>query len=178
MPTSTAPARTLLLLRHAKAEKTSPHGDLGRALSARGVADATAAGGWLAQAGLHIDRVLCSPSARTRQTWAAAGDGGAEASEVEEDDRVYEASSDNLVDALRETPDSVGVLLLIGHSPGIPALVAELADPLTSDPAVLADARQRFPTSGLCRLSYDGEWGELGPGTAALVDFVVPRGER
>lgn len=178
MATSTGPARTLLLLRHAKAETSSGNGDLDRALSRRGQVDAAAVGSWLAQADLPIDRVVCSPSVRTRQTWQAAVAGGAVDAAVVEDARVYDASSADLLDVLRETPDDVHVLLLVGHSPGIPALVAALADPDTSDSAALVEARQRYPTSGLCRLERGGNWADLDSATAALVEFVVPRGDR
>jgi hypothetical protein len=58
---------TLVLLRHAKAERPDRYPqDVDRPLSSRGRADAAAAGRWLADAGLVPDRVLCSPSVRTR----------------------------------------------------------------------------------------------------------------
>jgi phosphohistidine phosphatase len=34
---------------------------------------------------------------------------------------------------------------------------------------------QKFPTSALARLAFDGEWQELGAGGARLTDFVTPR---
>ena len=62
-------ARTLVLLRHAKAETPGEVFDYDRRLAPRGAADAVAAGAWLAAHDLLPDLVLCSPAARTRQTW-------------------------------------------------------------------------------------------------------------
>lgn len=175
-PPSTGPVRTLLLLRHAKAEASNEMPDLGRALSRRGTADAAAVGAWLAETQLSIDLVVCSASLRTRQTWEIAVSGGAQARAVVVETRVYEASAHELLEVLRETPDEVHVLLLVGHAPGVPQLVSELADPGTSDSEALVDVHERYPTNGLCQLEYAGDWADLDAGGASLVAFTVPRG--
>ena len=62
--------RQLILLRHAHAESAGAgEDDAGRPLSATGREEAQAAGKWLREHGIHPDRVLCSPTTRTRQTW-------------------------------------------------------------------------------------------------------------
>ncbi|XTZ13535.1 SixA phosphatase family protein [Micromonospora echinospora] len=70
-----ATARTLVLLRHGKAERPEGITDRERALTERGHADAAAAGAWLARHGFLPDVVVCSPARRTRQTWQAAESG-------------------------------------------------------------------------------------------------------
>ncbi|OZV80042.1 hypothetical protein CA850_15085 [Micromonospora echinospora] len=70
-----ASARTLVLLRHGKAERPEGIADWERALTERGHADAVAAGAWLARHGFRPDVVVCSPARRTRQTWQAAESG-------------------------------------------------------------------------------------------------------
>ena len=61
--------RELILLRHAHAEHgTTGQADIDRPLSAEGIAEADAAGRWLAERKLIPDRVLCSPARRTRET--------------------------------------------------------------------------------------------------------------
>ncbi|WP_434742325.1 SixA phosphatase family protein [Micromonospora sp. SH-82] len=68
--------RTLVLLRHAKAETPGEEIlDVDRPLVARGRAAAVAVGTWLDRYGLRPDVVLCSPALRTRQTWAGVADG-------------------------------------------------------------------------------------------------------
>ena len=71
MTDAEADTRTLVLLRHAKAEAAGSDApdDAERPLTARGHADAAAAGAWLARHGLLPDVVICSPARRTRQTW-------------------------------------------------------------------------------------------------------------
>ena len=64
--------RELILLRHAHAEAAATgQADLDRPLSAEGLAEAEAAGRWLASNRLVPDCVLCSPSRRTRETLEA-----------------------------------------------------------------------------------------------------------
>ncbi len=63
--------RTLVILRHAKAERPGDPPDVERPLTTRGHADATAAGTWRASHDLYPDLVLCSPARRARQTWDA-----------------------------------------------------------------------------------------------------------
>ncbi|MEV0324879.1 histidine phosphatase family protein [Micromonospora echinospora] len=70
-----ATARTLVLLRHGKAERPEGIADRERALTERGHVDAAAAGAWLARHGFRPDVVVCSPARRTRQTWQAAESG-------------------------------------------------------------------------------------------------------
>src|SRR5665647_1076830 len=175
--------RTLLLLRHAKAEHVPGKSDHDRKLARRGRKDARAVGEWLreaAQAGglpsSVFDLALCSTSERTRQSLDAACAGGAGVKDARFDERIYHASAASLIDVLREVSDSVNTVLLIGHAPGIPVLATALAQ----DGAGSTDAAERlsqgFPTCGLAVLGFEGRWAELAPGTAYLQAFVVPRG--
>jgi phosphohistidine phosphatase len=61
--------RTLVLLRHAKADRPNGVPDVDRPLTERGHADSALAGAWLVKHGYVPDLVLASPSRRTRQTW-------------------------------------------------------------------------------------------------------------
>jgi len=61
--------RELILLRHAHAETAAANqADTDRPLSRQGIAEAEAAGQWLKEHGYLPDRVLVSPSRRTRET--------------------------------------------------------------------------------------------------------------
>ena len=71
--------RRLLLLRHAKAERSQPGGrDHDRVLTQRGRADAKTLGAYLARHRLVPDRALVSTAARTRETWERVAPGLAE----------------------------------------------------------------------------------------------------
>lgn len=182
--TSTTPRdRTLILVRHAKAEQVPGKPDRDRELTPRGRKDARAVGAWLRQASGDgvlpsgiIDLALCSTSERTRQTIEEICLGGASVKETRFDQRIYEASAAQLLDVLHEVRDSVSTVFLIGHAPGVPVLAAALAQ----DGAGSAEAVERladsFPTSGTALLKFEGPWSDLAPETARLLDFVVPRG--
>lgn len=176
----TAPVTTrhLIVLRHAKAAWPDVE-DRQRPLAERGRHDAPAAGRWLREAGrrldgLAIDRVVCSPARRTRETWELA------AKELDGpptpvyDGRVYAATASMLFNVLRETPARVRGLVLVGHNPGMQHLAVTLASEDSGEP--LALARAKYPTTGIALFSVPGEWSQLAPGQALLTEFAVPRG--
>lgn len=93
------------------------------------------------------------------------------------DGRLYGADVPELLEAVREVPDQVATLLLIGHNPGLEELVLELAG--DSLDGALDDVRTKFPTSAVAILAWHGaNWEELAPGAALLTDMVVPRGKK
>jgi len=112
---------TLLLQRHAKAEHVPGKDDIERELTAKGRRDAAAAGEWLTQQSIEVGLVLCSTAVRATQTWQAAASAGAQAEKVRYDDRLYDAGVGTLLDVVQEVEDTAGVVLLVGHAPGIPA---------------------------------------------------------
>jgi len=175
MPTS---ERTLTLVRHSKAEHFENKPDHDRKLSPRGRKDAHAIGVWLTGSAGHvgIDLALCSTSVRTRETLDGLCGGGASVRETRFDERIYNASATSLLEILREVPDSVTSVLVVGHAPGIPVLATALAHNDSGSTDVMDRLSLAFPTSGLAVLGFDGPWAELAPETAYLRDFVVPRG--
>jgi phosphohistidine phosphatase len=115
--------RELILLRHAHAEPATPgQADLDRPLSPDGVAEAEAAGRWLAEHRLVPDCVLCSPSRRTRETLEAVL-GAIGYVEQRLEPAIYEATPGTLI-ALADAHAQVGRLLIVGHNPGLEQLVA------------------------------------------------------
>ncbi len=113
--------------------------------------------------------VLCSSAVRARQTLEAIMP-ALGSPEVVIDDRLYGASSGQLLERLREVPDDTASVLLIGHQPAI----QELALALAGDGAELASVRAKFPTAALATLVFAGEWSGLAPGRAELAGFVKP----
>jgi phosphohistidine phosphatase len=162
--------RTLLILRHAKADRPSGMADMERPLTERGHADAGVAGAWLTTRGYRPDLVICSPARRTRQTWhgvavAMAGDGSPA---VRYESPVYGAGPADLIDLLRTSPPGMGTVLLIGHNPTVSLLSAVL------DPAGLPDS-DGLRTSGLAVHLPEVAWDALGPGTAPLSTTYTAR---
>ena len=177
MTTPTA-QRSLLLLRHAKAEQTQGRPDHDRELAPRGRDDARLVGRWLGDPSRAVtpDLVICSTSERTRQTLEGLVAGGASVGEVRFDERIYDASSASLLDVLLEVQDSIDSVLLIGHAPGVPMLAAALAMDDAGSTEALERLSTSFPTCGLAILGFEGRWAALTPETAHLREFVVLRG--
>ncbi|MEP6629408.1 MAG: histidine phosphatase family protein [Lapillicoccus sp.] len=167
--------RTLVLLRHAKAEQVPGKPDHDRALTERGRLDAEAAGAWLHAQGIVAELVICSTSLRTRQTWEHAAHGGAQAEFVEYRRAVYQGGTHGVLDCLHEDTGDVRTVVVVGHAPSIPDLASALTDGQGSQTAHTAMG-EGFPTSGMAVLRYADDWPELGPGDASLERFHVCRG--
>ncbi|MFE2298056.1 SixA phosphatase family protein [Streptomyces sp. NPDC059445] len=171
------PRRRLVVLRHAKSAWPDGVPDHERPLATRGRRDAPAAGRALAEADLLPDLALCSTAVRARETWELAAREWGTPPSVLLDGRLYGADVPELLEAVREVPEHVRTLLLIGHNPGLEELVLELAGDGIDD--TLDRVRWKFPTSAVAVLAwYGGSWGELGTGDALLTDVVVPRGKK
>jgi phosphohistidine phosphatase len=157
--------RTLVLLRHAKSAWPDGVADEDRPLADRGRRDAPAAGWWLAQHRPDIDLVVCSPALRTRQTWALVAAELVGTPVFRVDSRCYEASARGLLSVVRELPDDVATVLLVGHSPGLAVLVH-----------TLSGADVQLKTSAVVVLRGQGDWAGAGPKWATLDASETPRG--
>jgi phosphohistidine phosphatase len=163
----------LLLLRHAKSSWDAPDlPDVERPLSPRGRSNAAALGRRIRRRRLRIDRVLCSPARRTRETLALlALDPAIPVSFAEP---LYLASARALLARLRRLPPRVRSVLVIGHDPGLEQLVEALAP--EGRPKALDRFAQGFKTGALAELRVpDDGWGALRPGSAILERFTRPR---
>ena len=161
-------------MRHAKAEQDGPT-DFERPLAARGRADGAAAGSWLAGQGVEPDHALVSAALRTQQTWEAVASGAGWSLSPDLDRGLYAAGPETALDLVRLVPDSAQSLVVIGHNPTV-AVLAQLLDDGSGDAAVAAEMVGGFPTSSVAVSSYDGDWADLGEGTARLDAYHVGRG--
>ena len=117
---------TLVLLRHGKSDWSGGEPDHLRPLARRGQRQVPEAGRWLADNVGVIDLAIVSPAERTRETWRLAAAELDVPPPVREDGRVYAASARSLVGVLREVPEEMATVVLVGHNPGIEDLVASL----------------------------------------------------
>jgi phosphohistidine phosphatase len=152
--------RTLVILRHAKAANPDGIPDADRPLTDRGHADAAAAGAWLLHSGLIPDLVLCSPARRTRQTWHGVALALTTAPQVRYEPQIYGAPVPTLLGTVRAVDPEAGIVLLIGHNPGLSELSA-LFDEQHAEPEGLR-------TAGIAVHTLDGAWTDYGAGAAAL----------
>lgn len=167
--------KSLHLLRHAKSSWDDPvERDFDRPLNGRGHRAARRMGEWLKESGLAFDAVKASPALRIRQTLEGVEAGLGERLKAEFDKRIYMASAAALFDLVRETPDSVETLLVVGHNPGLEDLLL-LATEGESSP-LRREAEAKYPTATFATLSLPvSSWADVTEGGASLVRFVRPR---
>ncbi|MGE0501286.1 MAG: histidine phosphatase family protein [Rhizobiaceae bacterium] len=167
-------SRTLLLMRHAKAERgTAGQRDFDRSLAERGRADAPRMGREIARRGWLPDLALVSPARRTTETWDLASAAFGAPVGMEFAEAIYDAPVAALVKLARAAPPDVGTLMIVGHNPGMEVLAERLAGPGSAD-MPLAALEEKFPTGALARLTFDGEWTDVSDGAARLADFIRP----
>lgn len=171
------PLRRLVVLRHAKSAWPEGVADRRRPLAPRGRRDAPAAGRALLDHDVLPDLALCSPALRARQTWELASAQWGTPPRVQYDPRLYAADADALLKVVREVPDWVETLLVVGHNPGLEDLVLALASDGLDD--TLDRVRKKFPTAALAVLTWRGKsWSALKPGKALLTSVTVARGRK
>ena len=163
--------RRLLLVRHAEAAHTAVDAD--RPLTDRGARQAAAIGGWLKRSRLVPDHVVVSPARRAVQTWerAAARIGPDPSPTV--DARIYDNTVEALLVVIREAPQDVQTVAVVGHNPSI-GLLASVLDGGTGSPAARRDLEAGFPTGSAAVFTLDVPFSEIEPGTATLIDFATP----
>jgi phosphohistidine phosphatase len=166
-------ARTLVLIRHAKAADGPV--DVDRSLAPRGVRDARAIGAWLSDAGIAPDRVIVPPARRARQTWEGAAAQLPVSPAPMIDDRIYDNHVDALLEIVHEQAAEVATLVLVGHNPSFGELAYGLDDG-SGDTEARQDLVAGFPTSAVAVFEVPGGWTELDPGHGVLTGFAAPRG--
>lgn len=162
--------RTLILLRHAKSGYPDGVADHDRPLAPRGIREAGLAGDWLREH-TDIDAVLCSTATRTRQTCEQTR----VTAPVRYVDELYAATPGTVIATINTVGDDVRTLLVIGHEPAMSTVALGLAGAAGTDTTVTQRISEKFPTSAMAVLRVTGSWAGVELGSAALVDFQVPR---
>ena len=148
---------TLIVLRHGKSDWSGGEPDHLRPLARRGRRQVPEAGRWIADHVGSLDLAVISPAERTRETWRIAAAELAVPPPVREDDRVYGGSAHSLLGIVRELPDEVGTVVLVGHNPGVEDLVASLTGRTVP-----------MPTSALAVIDLTGPWSAAADTAGAL----------
>ncbi|WP_340538389.1 SixA phosphatase family protein [Nocardioides sp. GXZ039] len=167
-------SRTLVVMRHAKAEAHGPTDAL-RELSERGRDDAAEAGRWLAHEGFVPQQALVSSATRTAQTWESLAGAAGWTVAPALDRGLYAADVDSALETVRAADDAHTSLIVVGHNPTMADLALLLDDGRGERAAGDALAAHGFPTSALAVFEVTGPWEDLGPGTARLAGHHVGR---
>lgn len=171
--------KTLLLFRHAKSDHPGGLSDHERPLASRGRRDAPDVAQWIADKGLVPEKVLCSDSARTRQTLRLALDRWTDeprghTPEVGYRPGLYLASPARILSLVAAEGDAADSIMVVAHNPGMHDLAQALAEP-ASTPAHRRLAR-KFPTAAVAVLTFDiNRWEHLALQRGELIAFMRPR---
>ena len=165
--------KTLYVLRHAKSDwgdESLP--DFDRPLNHRGRKAAKAVGHEMRDRGIRPELVIASPAIRAKETVEHVLEGLGENLRVREVRRIYEAGKGPLLEIVRDAPDDVDHLMIVGHNPGFQDFVVTLAEPC----ALREEVEEKFPTGALADLRFPVDrWSEIAPATGRLEDLIKPR---
>lgn len=162
--------RTLVLLRHAKAEGFAGT-DEARPLALRGRRQSSAVGDELAASGPLPDLALVSSAARTRQTWEVLASRLPREVDALFLEELYHSGPRGVLEVLAEHAGDAATVIVVGHEPVMSAVAALLASE-DSEEALVNEVRHGVSTATRSVLTFDGEWAELRRGSARLISVV------
>ncbi|MGY6523337.1 MAG: SixA phosphatase family protein [Mongoliitalea sp.] len=113
----------LYVLRHGESEHSHYEGDFQRVLTIYGKNQIQILAERLAKRAINFDQVLCSSAKRTKQTCDYILK-EIPVAKVEYKDSLYECDLMELIEELQKIGKDVDHLLLVGHNPGVSALVS------------------------------------------------------
>lgn len=161
--------KRLTLVRHAKSDWSLPdQRDWDRPLNPRGNHDAPEMGRRLRQRKLKPDLILTSPAVRALATATIfAKELRIPAARVQQDERLYLSSPEDMLQVIRELGGEARHLLVIGHNPGI----TELADRLSDERRI-----DHMPTCAVVTSLYNlRDWSDLSWQSGVEVELDYPK---
>lgn len=161
--------KTLILMRHSKAEPYGYDDDYNRALTDKGKSDAQKAGEALAQRNIIPDTFVVSSAKRTRQT----AKGVIKALELSygelatETDVLYECgSSDVFLSEIQKINKPVNTAMIVAHNPSVHYICQMLCN----------EKILSFPTSQFAVVEFDTEdWADIEFGKGSMIEVVNPK---
>lgn len=161
-----------MLVRHAKAAEGRI--DIDRELAPRGRADAPRIGEWLAARNWVPDLVAVSPARRAALTWQLAASALPSPPRRVVDSRIYDNTLEDLLLVIRDTPEEIESLALVGHNPSMHALAVDLDDG-AGDATARAGVARGYPTGAVAVFAIDVPWSRVDVGGGRLIGFATPR---
>lgn len=169
--------KRIYLLRHAKSD-WSAFGvpDHNRPLNRRGEKAAALVGNKLAEAAFEPSLVLCSTALRASQTLDRVMAAGNFNWHTQHKRSLYHASADTMLTMIHSVTPDVDSVLLVGHNPGMQDLALALTG--TSEPAALAQLKEKMPTGALVGLEFNVNcFSKITVGEGNLMCFLRPKQE-
>ncbi len=140
--------KTLILLRHAKSELPSvSQKDFDRRLNDRGKIDIIKVGVAFNLLGILPDCILCSSSARTRETLDAYLKVSGHKTKIHYLDQLYHASASEILNTVNQYVDQYNCIMVVGHNFGISTLAYKLS----------SNGAEQMSTSAIHVLQFDNQ---------------------
>ncbi len=159
----------LTLIRHAKSSRDNPRQrDQSRPLNPRGLRDAPAMGKYLDTTFRFApDTIVSSPATRAITTARLMAEAlGYSEWRIRQDERIYEAPVDSLLEVLREQEDTHAHVCVVGHNPGMENLANWLCGTRVVEDVV---------TCAVIMLELDiSSWEMTGTYKAKLREYLYP----
>ena len=160
--------KTCYLIRHAKSSWDNPLlRDFDRPLNKRGFRDADFMPSLLKGRGVSPDQIVSSPANRayTTATYFAKALGIPE-EDIVKNKAIYEAYSEEILDVILQLDDSLDIVLLFGHNPGLTSLANKFA----------TEYIPNVPTCGIvCLQSTADSWQSITPDNTKVASFQFPK---
>lgn len=157
--------KTLLLIRHAKAEQGSTFADFERPLKPRGIDDATMIAKRLKSKGIIPQVIVSSPALRTLSTAEVFSHQLAVPGGILTNKAIYEASDAALFNIITDLPNEYDFVALVGHNPGIAQILQ-----------YLSGEYKDVPTCTVALLQFEADdWKEVSGESGELVLYEEPK---
>lgn len=160
--------KTLLLVRHAKAEDQSVmFKDFDRELVSRGIMDAARMGRYISGEEVRVDQIKTSSAARAYQTAKVIAEQlKIDVESLELVDKLYSGGVQAYLAAVNGTDESVQTLMICGHNPDI----SYFGEYLTrGDVGSMAKG-------SLITVEFEGlSWAEVSGKTGVLKNYISPK---
>lgn len=152
---------TLYLMRHAKSSWKDTHlMDHERPLKKKGRKDAAGMGSLLSGKKRTPAIIYASTAERARETAGIVAETSGYIGEIHYEQKLYLAEPDTLLAMIHQIPEDVDCALLVGHNPGLEALVQVLSGKIVALPTA-AIAHLQLPVDHWSEISLNTR-GELG----------------
>ncbi|MCH7398079.1 histidine phosphatase family protein [Belliella sp. DSM 107340] len=156
-------SKILVVLRHGEADFSfGNRTDFQRELNQNGLNQLSRIKELFEKTGVKLDKIVSSSSLRTTQTAEIIASDLPD-SIIQFSDEIYEAESSILFEVISGVNDDINNLMIVGHNPGVSALVSTIADQgyLNMQPGMLV----------IIELAIE-KWSHLGIGTGIVREVM------
>lgn len=158
--------KSLIVLRHGKAENPGGVPDFDRSLAGRGAQDAVRVGEVLVERDLMPDLIVTSTANRAATTARLMAEGCHYSGEIIPVDDLYLPRQSDILATIRDIPEQHSRVVIVGHNPGFAVFAMKFGNDVDS-----------FPTCAWTHIGFDVQfWGEVTETTKSEgLDFWYPK---